>query len=130
MIYDHDKNMPQTYYLEKYAYRGYTIGCHIYREPDNSLYFSTEGYLSTSNAGESVSEVSGDIYRISTINGSDILPHKNVDNNMQLLLGLEKDKYYDFEFYQGTKYRKLTTIADTIVLQSEDMMILNNPYTN
>lgn len=129
MIYDHDKNMPQTYYLEKYAYRGYTIGCHIYREPDNSLYFSTEGYLSTSNAGESVSEVSGDIYRISTINGSDILPHKNVDNNMQLLLGLEKDKYYDFEFYQGTKYRKLTTIADTMVLQSEDMMILNNPYT-
>ena len=48
---------------------------------------------------------------------------------MQLLLGLEKDKYYDFEFYQGTKYRKLTTIADTMVLQSEDMMILNNPYT-
>lgn len=129
MVYDDDRNMPASFSLEKYIFRGYTIGCHIYRESDNSLYFSTEGTLSSSFAGNSMSQVSGDTaFRISTINGSDELPYANVDNNMQMILGLEKNKYYDFEFYQGTKYRKLTTVADTLVLQSADFIPLNNPY--
>lgn len=130
MVYDSDSAIPKNFTLEKYVFRGYTIGCHIFRETDNSIYFSTENTLGTSYAGSSMASVSGENeFRISTINGSDDLPYENVDNNMQMLLGLEKGKYYDFEFFQGTKYRKLTTIADTLVLQSEDIITLKNPYT-
>lgn len=130
MVYDTDEAMPTEFTLEKYVFRGYTIGCHILRKSDNSLYFLTDDTLDSSYAGEAMAEVDGaEEFRISTINGSDALPWQNVDNNMQLLLGLEKEKYYDFEFFQGTKYRKLTTIADTLVLQSEEVITLKNPYT-
>lgn len=130
MVYDEDSNIPKEFTLEKYVFRGYTIGCHIYRESDNSLYFSTEDTLNSSYAGTSMGQVTGDTtFKISTINGSSKLPYQNVDNNMEMILGLEKGKYYDFEFYQGTKYRKLTTIADALVLQSDDIMKLTNPYT-
>lgn len=130
MIYDSDESMPASFTLERYVFRGYTIGCHIYRGPDNSLYFSTDGTLNSSYAGNTMSQVKeGTEFKISTINGSDALPYENVDNNMQMILGLEKNKYYDFEFYQGTKYRKLTTVADTLVLQSSEVIKLNNPYS-
>ena len=130
MVYDVDQNIPETFTLEKYLFRGYTIGCHIYKNSDNSLYFSTDDALSSSYAGTSMQEVQGDDeFKISTVNGSQKLPSGNVDNNLGMLLGLEKGKYYDFEYYQGTKYRKLTTIADTLVLQSEDLITLTNPYT-
>ena len=130
MVYNSDASIPSSFTLERYVFRGYTIGCHIFRKSDNSIYFSTEDTISTSYAGNAMSKVEGETeFRISTVNGSENLPYENVDNNLRMLLGLEKDKYYDFEFYQGTKYRKLTTIADTMVLQSDDVITLNNPYT-
>lgn len=129
-IFDADDDMPSIYTLEKYIYKGYTIGCHIYRNEDDTLCLDTDNTLSDSSAGEGMEEYdSQEFYLISTINGSDQLPVKNVDNNMRILLGLEKGKYYEFDFYKGTRYEKLTTIADTQILQAEDITILQNPYT-
>lgn len=129
-IYDLDEDLPSVYTLEKYAYKGYTIGCHIYRDADDTLIIDTEDTLPGSAAGEAMTEFEAqERYTISQINGSENLPIKNVDNNIRMLLGLEKDKYYNLEFYKGTKYETLITVADTLVLQAESITILRNPYT-
>lgn len=129
-IYNTDEAMPSIYTIEKYDFKGYTIGCHIYKEEDDSLYMQTGEPLDSSMASEALSDFTDqDYYEISKINGSSDLPSSNVDNNMKLLLGLEKGKYYDFEFFKGTNYIKMSFIADTFIMQSSDIKILNNPYT-
>lgn len=128
-IFAKDKDMPSLYTLEKYAYKGYTIGCHIYKDQDDTLIMDTSDTLDDSSAGQGMEDYDDqDYYIISKLNGSDDLPVKNIDNNMQILLGLEKDKYYEIEFYRGTYYETLTTVADTLILQSEDLIVLQNPY--
>lgn len=129
-VYNTDDAMPALYTIEKYNFLGYTIGCHVFKEEDDTLYLQTADPLSSSMAASELSEISEqEYYQISKINGSEKLPAGNVDNNMRLLLGLEKGKYYDFEFFKGTHYINTTLVADTFVLQSEDVKILNNPYT-
>lgn len=128
-IYGTDLDFPGNYTLEKYSFNGYTIGCHIYRAQDHSLYLSLDGMLSGSDAGNTLASLEGDAYPISTINDSADLPVKNVDNSVEMMLGLEKGKYYTFEFYKGTKYLRFETIADTFIFKSEAVTTLQNPYT-
>lgn len=129
-IYGSDGNMPSEYTLEKYDYKGYTIGCHIYKDEDDTMLIETEDTLTGSSAGDVLKNYDDqENYIISKINDSDKLPLKNVDNNMQILLGLEKDKYYEFSFYSGTKFETVRLTADTLILQSEDLFVLKNPYT-
>lgn len=129
-IYNTDEAMPSLYTIEKYDFKGYSIGCHIYKDEDDSLYVKTGDTLGSSMASEALKDFTDqDYYEISKINGSDSLPTSNVDNNMELILGLEKGKYYDFEFFKGTNYITMTFIADTFIMQSSDIKILNNPYT-
>ena len=93
MVYNSDASIPSSFTLERYVFRGYTIGCHIFRKSDNSIYFSTEDTISTSYAGNAMSKVEGETeFRISTVNGSENLPYENVDNNLRMLLGLEKEQ--------------------------------------
>ena len=57
-----------------------------------------------------------------------MLPINNVDPNMEMLLGLEKDKLYKIRYYQGTKAREATFAADTKVFQSEKYIPIATPY--
>ena len=128
-IYNDESDFPGSYTLEKYDFKGYTIGCHVYKAEDNSLHLSVDGLLAGSSAADKLSVIEGSAYPISTINGSAKLPVNNIDNNMKMMLGLEKGKYYVFEFYKGTKYLYVETIADTFVFQSESYRTLQNPYS-
>lgn len=128
-VYNTNSVMPTSCTLEKYKVIGYTIGCHIYRDTDESLYICSTDGLSGSAAAETMSVVDDESeYKIVTINGSSELPKQNVDNNLKMLLGLEKDTYYEFQFYKGTKLRTLTTKADAQIMQSEEAITLNNLY--
>lgn len=129
MVYNSESGIPDSFTLEKYAYKGYTIGAHFYRDVDNSLYIETGGTLLGTYAAESMSNVSDEKeYLVDRVNESKLLPLQNIDNNMEMLLGLEKDMLYNFSFYKGTKYVTFTTKADTQVFQSEKMIELENPY--
>jgi len=131
-IFDKDDQLPETHYLEKYKYRGYTIGAHINIVGDKTLYLSKEGSLSGSQADAVLSEMednSDDIYEIAEISGSDVLPINNVDPNMMLLLGLDGGKLYQIKYYRGTKEEKQVFKADAKVFQSEKYIPITTPYT-
>lgn len=129
-IYNSNKSMPKSFSLEKYAFKGYTVGMHIERNPDNSLSILSDGGLETSDAGKRIGKISDEkVYALTSINGRSELPYGNVDNNMKLMLGLEKGKYYSFDFYKGTKFLEMETVADTLIFQSEDYIELLAPYT-
>lgn len=128
-VYNKDKKIPEKFTLEKYAYRGYTVGVHFYRDVDDSMYIETTDALLGAYAAASLKQVDDEKeYKIKKVNDSETLPIENIDNNMELLLGLEKDSYYNFSFYKGTKFITFTTIADTQVFQSERLVLLSNPY--
>lgn len=128
-VYNSDKKIPDRFTLEKYAFRGYTVGVHFYRDIDDSMYIETTDALLGTYAAASLEKVDDEKeYRIKKVNDSESLPLDNIDNNMELLLGLEKDRYYNFSFFKGTKYITFTTIADTQVFQSEKLIELSNPY--
>lgn len=129
-VYNKNENFPANFTLEKYAYRGYTIGLHVFRDEDNSLYLKTVDALSGSYAAKQLEELSDEeLYRISRINESESLPYENVDNNMELLLGLDGGEQYNFSFFKGTKFVTFTSIADAQAFQSESMVVLSNPFS-
>lgn len=130
MLYNSDDSLPDEFLLEKYAYRGYTIGCHVYRDEDDTMYIETDDALSGSYAQTTIEAVSDEReYRVAAVNESAKLPLSNIDNNLHMLLGLEKGKTYNFSFYKGTKYVTFNTVADTQVFQSERLTSLQNPYS-
>lgn len=131
IVYDIDGDLPESYYLEKYALKGYTIGAHIYLGEDKSMFLSAEEPLAGSQAASflnSMEDNTDGIYEIGSISGAESLPIKNVDPNMQILLGLEKDKLYKFGYYQGTKEKEATFKADAKVFQSERYIPISTPY--
>lgn len=131
VIYNIDGDLPGSYYLEKYAIKGYTIGAHIKLGEDKTMYLSSDDSLKGSQANAVLSEMqenTDDIYTIAAISGSENLPIGNVDPNMNLLLGLEHDKLYKIRYYQGTKEREATFKADAKVFQSERYIPITTPY--
>lgn len=131
IVYNMDGDLPSSYYLEKYALRGYTIGAHVYLESTKSMFLGSKDTLSGSQAADTLAQMqknTDDVYEIAEISGSSVLPIKNVDPNMNLLLGLEKDKLYNIRYYQGTKERETTFKADTKVFQSERYIPISTPY--
>ena len=131
VIYNMDGDLPESYYLEKYALRGYTIGAHIYIDEEKTLTLSAEDSLEGSQASAMLNKMEAntdDEYIISEISGSDVLPINNVDPNMGLLLGLQKNKLYRIRYYQGTKAREATFRADTKVFQSQKYIPISTPY--
>lgn len=131
-IFDQDEQLAETHYLEKYKYKGYTIGAHIEMQDDKTLFLMEEDALAGSQA-ESVfttmSDNSDDRYEIAEISGSDVLPIKNVDVNMNLLLGLDGGKLYQIKCFRGTKEEVQIFKADTKVFQSEKYIPITTPYT-
>lgn len=131
-IFDQDDQLPETHYLEKYKYRGYTIGAHIEIVGDKTLYLQEEDCLSGSQAAsvfQVMAENTDDQYEIAEISGSDVLPINNIDPNMMLLLGLDGGKLYQIKYYRGTKEERQVFKADTKVFQSEKYIPITTPYT-
>lgn len=131
IVYNVDGDLPESYYLERYAMRGYSIGAHIFLTDDKKMFLSAEEPLEGSQANAVLSQMESntdDIYEIGEISGAASLPIQNVDPNMKILLGLEKDKLYDIKYYQGTKEREATFKADTKVFQSEKYIPISTPY--
>ena len=128
-VYNTTTAMPETCTLEKYDYKGYTLGTHIIRNEDNSLSLITQDTMPGTTAQELLSSVADeDSYMITEINGNDVLPVNNIDNNMALILGLEKNKMYTINFFKGTEYKEAKISADTQVFQASSFVSLNNPY--
>lgn len=131
IVYNIDGDLPESYYLEKYAMKGYSIGAHIYLGDDKTMYLSGDEPLPGSQAEtllKSMEDNTDSIYEIGEISGSGSLPINNVDPNMRILLGLEKDKLYTFSYYQGTKEREATFRADAKIFQSERFIPISTPY--
>lgn len=126
-IYNKNSNLPESLNLEKYEDKGYTLGCHIYKDEFDNLCITARDALSDSYMYQQLSWADED-YKIQEINKSDKLPVSNVDNNLCMILGLQKDAKYLISFYKGTTYNVIETYADTRCLQAERLIALDNPY--
>ena len=88
-----------------------------------------EKTLSGTNANSVIlaSSTPDETYPVLEVNGSETLPLKNIDPNMNFLLGLEKDKLYSFSYYTGTIPREISIFADVRVFQSTNFVTLTAP---
>lgn len=126
MVYNSEDAMPKNIYLEKYDFKGYTAGCHMYNKGEK-IYLKSKKSLANSYINNQLSYLDDENeYEIISIN--DQFPIKNIDNNIEMLLGLEFDKYYEFKFFKGTKIMSMTVLADTLVFQNSDAIALDDPY--
>ena len=124
-----DGSMPESYVLEKYKRMGYTIGVNFtFGETGDTLYLDPQNPCETSMAEEKAKAVDNDLLPVHRINGSKELPFENIDTDINMLLGLEKDKRYRVNVFEGTKYTKIDFIADTIAFKSEQLIPLETPY--
>lgn len=131
IIYNATSDIPEKWYVEKYANKGYTIGTHISLGDDKTMYIAVDEALAGTSAAKifEKAELSGGEYPLNSVSGgSSNLPIENVDTNMRMLLGLEKNKEYTFTFFSGTKLEKVDLIADTAVFQSSKVTQLKTPY--
>ena len=129
-IYDSTNEMPDKWYLEKYTNRGYTIGAHISLDEDDTMLLQGNEMLTSTSAAKVLGNIVGkdDLYEIHEISGSPVLPVDNVDNNMNILLGTEKNKLYTLKFFRGTKEEVADIYADTRIFQSSKYVELNSPF--
>lgn len=128
--YQEEDSMPEEFTLEKYRrLPGYTIGAHIsFGETGTSLYITKEDACEASDAEETLSRYSDGLLKINRIQESKALPIDNVDPEVNMLLGLEKDKKYKIAFFDGTQYEEADFLADTIAFKSQKLIELSSPY--
>ena len=126
LVCNTEEAIPKNFYLEKYKFLGYTVGCHLYTSGDR-IYLKSKKTLSGSYSYSSLKHIDDESeYEVITINEK--YPVSNIDNNIEMLLGLEYGKYYKFQFYKGTKNMAVTLVADTLAFQSESVLTLESPY--
>ena len=127
IIYDSGKDIPEDLVLEKYENLGATVGANFFIGEDNdSLYVSDSDVIETSQIGKALKYYETDRTEVLKINGSSDLPIKNVDRDMNVLLGLEKDKFYEFTIYLGTSNTTVTVPADTTILKCTNSIRLTD----
>lgn len=135
IIYNDDSSMPDknSWYLERYEAVGATIGAHIRLGTDKTMYLSEEDMLAGTSAKKvfKSKETSSkdEEHELMEVSGASVkLPIANVDENMNLLLGLTYGKKYTFKYLQGTKTKKVNIISDAYAFQSKEIITLNAPY--
>jgi len=128
-VYSSSNDMPDQYILERYAPLGYTIGTHFSLSEDGKgIYMQTNSPCSTSDMASILSGKGYDQQlEVAEINGRKKLPYSNVDTDINVLLGLQKGKYYKITVYSGTSTRVATTKADTRVFKSREVTVLDSP---
>ena len=128
-VFNLNNDMPDLYYIDKYNDLGYTVGANIGIGEDNeSLWMSTDNTCEGSNA-ESVfsnNELDSEI-EVESINK--IKPYNNIDTDVNIMTGLEKNKYYYFNFFVGTRhYTDIEMCADTRVFKFVERVEITDPF--
>lgn len=117
--------MPDEYVIERYKNLGATIGVHFtFGETGNVLHVENDT-CSTSMAKDIMSKKSDGLLRVHKINESKDLPISNIDTQVGMLLGLEKNKKYQVGFFDGTNYEDETFVADTIAMKAAQVTNLS-----
>ena len=127
--YESEGNLPKTVTIEEYESLGYTVGVKFIVSEDNTtLYMDNQDTCNSSEIRELLKDNSSNLLPIETINGKYGMPMSNVDKSIDVLLGLEKGKYYDITYFDGTEFNSITAKADTLVLKLKDSTELKRPY--
>lgn len=128
IIQGSSSGMPENYVLEKYKKKGYTVGAHFsLGDTGSQMYIDVSDTCETSMAGKELSGLSGDLLPVHKVNKSEKLPLDNIDLEIGMLLGLEKNKKYQFGIFDGTIYNDIELIADTAVYKSERLIMIDTP---
>lgn len=137
-IYNYNKEVPQVCLLEQYAYIGYTLGTKFYiGEDDKTVYFSIskDDLMQGSSVQRAMSKAdddNDDLVEMISINGipaEDII--SNIDTEVGIMTGFSKSdygKYYDIDFYLGTKTCKMQPVVDVQAFKSLGIMELSSPF--
>ena len=127
-VYRSAEDMPEEYMIRKYNDLGYSVGANIkIGEDGNSLWMMTAEPCKGSQVEGAFSDVGLDLeVEIESIN--DIKPLSNVDTDVNIFTGLEKNKYYDFKIYTGTQFLEGSFCADTRVLKYIETTELIEPF--
>lgn len=130
-IFGDANSIPEQCVIEEYEFEGYTIGTSVsLGEDEHSMYFEPAKICKNSSFEKAIGNAKLDqLVQINKINDSSKLPYSNVDTDINMLLGLEKNKYYKISAYEGTKNVTVSVKADTKVFKSSDLMTLSIPYT-
>ena len=135
IIYNDDSSMPDknSWYLERYEPLGATIGAHIRLDPDKTMYLCEEEMLPGTSASKvfksSETQSKDEEHELMEVSGAEVkLPISNVEENINMLLGLTYGKKYTFKYLQGTKTRSVNLIADAYAFQSKERIAMNAPY--
>lgn len=135
IIYNDDSSMPDknSWYLERYEALGATIGAHVKLGADKTMYLSEEDILAGTSAKKTFksdeTKSRDEEHELMEVSGASVkLPIQNVDENINMLLGLTYGKKYTFKYLQGTKTKKVNIIADAYAFQSKEIINLSAPY--
>lgn len=126
-VYNTNIDMPMEYYITRYDSLGYTIGSHIsIGEDQNSLWMDTDDMCEGSDIQVIIDAEDFDsVVEVESINKQK--PLSNVDTDVNILTGLEENKYYDLSIYTGTRNLKASICADTEVFKSRGITTLETP---
>lgn len=125
-VYGSNSEMPDEYYIEQYEDMGWTIGANIsLGEDENSMWMSTTGICKGSHVESTLDDQDFDsVIELETVNEEK--PYSNIDTDINILTGLEKNKYYECSIYEGTKNLHATICADTRAFKLIDKIELTN----
>lgn len=126
-VFELSEDMPKEYFIESYSSLGFTIGSNVKIGEDGaSMWLDTTNTCKNSDIETAFTEGNFDTeMEIGSINGT--LPLSNVDTDVNILTGLQENKYYDISIYTGTQNKKGTICADTFVLKRKGQTDLENP---
>lgn len=127
-VFKKAEEMPQEYVLNKFNDLGYTFGAMVrVGDDNNSMWLQTQEPCPNSNMSTILS--SSDIdNEIEVISINDSFPLNNVDTDINIFTGLEKNKYYTLQVLTGTKNQEISVCADTRVLKFVEETELANPF--
>lgn len=131
-IFDTKDEMPSRYVLEEYSPMGYSIGAKIsLGEDEQTMYMSSEETCANSSAASAMGSGGLDsLMEVEAINekaANDYI--SNIDTNINMLRGLEKEKYYTFKVHIGTQTKSAKLKADTRFFKSKNVITLDYPLT-
>ncbi len=121
------KDAVNTVSVTRYKEVGWSAGFYSLTQ-DNDGNWDTEierGTYENSDAFSQLKSQKNEQVRLKSINSKPILPDNVTD--IGCVGVLERDKPYNFEYYIGTYYGKLSTVADTFFLKEFEYYSLENP---
>lgn len=128
-IFKGEGSVPSLVVLEEYKNLGYTLGVQFTVSPDNkTLYIDNTNVCDSSMMKSVLEKHTSTQLPIYSINENQELPITNVDREINMLLGLEKNKPYEISFFDGTTYDSEVVKADTMVLKSKDLVTIKSPF--